>query len=172
MGWVSPTGFSDLSSTWTDETLAYDGNTGTYAYCSVIKGGWGNYLELTISAIQCDKVRGWFNQGISNISDFELDVYYGGAWHNIYNEEPLYGQFVEFPIGSTESVTGMRFRFYSSKAGSDGGQCYEAEFNQITGPQPGWNKLQYTSEPPTPNAWNQLKQEVGTGYKKLLYSGE
>jgi len=42
-----------------------------------------------------------------------------------------------------------------------------------TGPTPGWNKLQYTSEPPTPNAWNQLKRDAGTGdYKKLLFEGE
>lgn len=35
-----------------------------------------------------------------------------------------------------------------------------------------FNKLAYTSEPPTPNAWNQLKIEAGTGWKKILYSGE
>jgi len=40
------------------------------------------------------------------------------------------------------------------------------------GPSPGWNQIQYTSEPPTPNAWNQLKQDAGTGWKKLLYEGE
>jgi hypothetical protein len=33
-----------------------------------------------------------------------------------------------------------------------------------------FNKIPYTSEPPTPNAWNQVKQEAGTGWKKLLYS--
>jgi len=35
-----------------------------------------------------------------------------------------------------------------------------------------WKQLQYTSEPPTPNAWNQLKQEAGTGFVKLLFEGE
>ena len=49
---------------------------------------------------------------------------------------------------------------------------YYDEHYSAAGPQLGWNKLQYTVEPPTPNAWNQLKQEVGTGYKKLLYAGE
>jgi len=34
----------------------------------------------------------------------------------------------------------------------------------------GWNKIFYTSEPPTPNAWNQIKQEAGTGWRKLEYS--
>lgn len=36
----------------------------------------------------------------------------------------------------------------------------------------GWKKLAFTSEPPTPNAWNQLKLEAGTGWKKLLLEGE
>jgi len=35
-----------------------------------------------------------------------------------------------------------------------------------------YKKLIYTSEPPTPNAWNQIKQDAGTGWKKLLYEGE
>lgn len=38
------------------------------------------------------------------------------------------------------------------------------------GVSPGWNKILYTSEPPTPNAWNQVKREAGTGWKKLEYS--
>ena len=37
------------------------------------------------------------------------------------------------------------------------------------GVPPGWNRIEYTSEPPTPNAWNQVKREAGTGWKKLLY---
>lgn len=42
-----------------------------------------------------------------------------------------------------------------------------------SGPPPGYYQLQYTSEPPTPNAWNQLKQDAGSGdYKKLFFEGE
>jgi len=40
-----------------------------------------------------------------------------------------------------------------------------------TGPS-GWTKLVYTSEPPTANAWNQLKQDAGTGWKKLWYDSD
>lgn len=134
MGWVKPTGFSDPGGTWTDETLAYDGNTSTYAYTSVPKSGWSGYLELTIAAISCDKVRGWFNENIPNISNFELDVFYGGSWVNIHSGEPTYGTWVEFPIGSTQTVIGMRFRFYSTKSGSDAGRCHEAEFNEVITP--------------------------------------
>lgn len=130
--WVSPTGFNDPSSTWSSEPLAYDGNTGTYTYTSVPKNGWSGYLELSIAPISCDKVRGWFNEGAANVNNFELDVYYGGTWHNIQSGEPVYGQWVEFPIGSTQIVSAMRFRFYSTKAAAAGGWCNEAEFNEIT----------------------------------------
>lgn len=40
------------------------------------------------------------------------------------------------------------------------------------GPTPGWNKVAFTSEPPTPNAWNQIKQDAGTGFKQIKYEGE
>lgn len=50
--------------------------------------------------------------------------------------------------------------------------CQTSITTAATGPPPGWNKLLYTSEPPTPNAWNQLKRDAGTGWKKLLFEGE
>lgn len=45
------------------------------------------------------------------------------------------------------------------------------EWNVVysAGVSPGWNRLEYTSEPPIPSAWNQVKREVGSGWKKLLY---
>jgi len=61
-GWVSPTGFVD--GVWTDESLAYDEDTGTYAYGAVPKGGWSGYIEFSIDAIDCNKVRAWVNEGI------------------------------------------------------------------------------------------------------------
>lgn len=163
MGWVKPTGFSDPGSTWTDEALAYDGDTGTYAYTSVPKGGWSGYLELTRAAIQCDKVRGWFNEGIVNVSNFELDVYYGGAWHNIHAGEPTYGQYVEFPIGSTESVTGVRFRFYSTKTDSDGGQCCEAEFNEVSGGVTYYQNVGEGAIAPTGDISKMTSKDMGGG---------
>ena len=41
-----------------------------------------------------------------------------------------------------------------------------------TGPSPGWNKIAYTSEPPTPNAWNQIKQTGSSGWVRIDYEGE
>jgi len=44
------------------------------------------------------------------------------------------------------------------------------EYTAVGGP--GWYPLQFTEEPPTPNAWNQIKQEAGVGYVKILFEGE
>jgi len=171
MGWISPTDFVDSGSVWTNETLAYDEDTGTYAYASALKGDWTNYLELTHTALDCDKIQIWVSILVVNINIIEVDVYYGSVWNNIYSGAITVGQFVEYAIGSTQSVTAVRVRFYSTKASTGGCRVHEADFWEV-GITPGWNQLQYTSEPPTANAWNQIKQEAGTGWKKINYEGE
>lgn len=131
MSWLSPTGFVDGGDVWTSELLAYDENTGTYAYASALKSAWTNYLELTHSALNCDKVQMWVSILIININAIDIDVYYGGAWHNIYSGAITADQFVEYPIGSTQSVTAMRIRFYSTKASTNGCRVHEADFNEV-----------------------------------------
>ncbi|MQY78922.1 MAG: hypothetical protein GH151_06970 [Bacteroidetes bacterium] len=46
------------------------------------------------------------------------------------------------------------------------------EYDLVAPPPAGWRKIAFETEPPTPNAWNQLKREVGTGWKKLLFEGD
>lgn len=41
------------------------------------------------------------------------------------------------------------------------------------GPTPNaYNQIQYTSEPPTASAWNQIKQDSGTGWIKIFYDSD
>ena len=130
MSWLSPTGFVDSGSVWTSEALAYDENTDTYAYASAIRNGWTDYLQLTHAALDCDKVQVWVSKLIANINAIEVDVYYGGVWHNIYSGAIIEGSFVEYPIGSTQSVTAMQIRFSSTKASTGGCRIHEADFNE------------------------------------------
>ena len=136
MAWSSPTGFADGGGVWTSEALAYDENTGTYAYASALKSAWTDYLELTHDVLDCDKVQVWVGVLIANISAIEVDVYYGGAWHNIYSGVITTGQFVEYPIGSIQSITALKIRFYSTKASADGCQVMEADFWEVEEPPP------------------------------------
>ena len=131
MSWINPTGFVDSGGVWTSETLAYDEDTVTYAYASALKGAWTNYLELTHDALDCDKVQVWVSILIANINAMEVDVCYSADWHNIYSGAIIADQFVEYPIGSTQSVTAMRIRFNSTKASTGGCRVHEADFNEV-----------------------------------------
>ena len=129
-GWVSPTGFVDGGSVWTSETLAYDEDTLTFAYVNC-PSGWSDYLELTVAEITCDKVQLWMGRVNTQVTDVEVDVYYSSAWDNIYSGPIVVGSFQEFPIGSEQSVTAMRIRFFASKA-SRQADIYEADFNEVS----------------------------------------
>ena len=131
MGWVSPTGFVDPSSEWTDESNTYDENTGTYAKDDAIPAStWSAWLELTHSSIQCDKVRLW-SAGYK-IDNIQVDVYYNTQWNNIYNGSHTKSQWVEYSIGSTESVTAMRVRGENVDTGNIRHFfVYEADFNEV-----------------------------------------
>jgi len=146
MAWISPTGFIDSGSVWTDEALAYDENTGTYAYASALKGDYTDNLELTHAALDCDKVQIWVSIGGANINAIEVDAYYSSAWHNTYSGAIVEGQFVEYAIGSTQSVTAMRVRFYSTKAVTAGCMVHEADFNEVAaGAQTYYQSLEATA---------------------------
>ncbi len=127
-GWVSPTGFVD--GVWTDEAFAYDEDTGTYAVTTIGVVGWSDDLELTVAELQCDKVQIWSSMQAS-MDLIEVDVYYGSAWHNIYSGSLTTGAYVEYPIGSTQSVTAMRIRYHATKANRWVG-VNEADFNEVS----------------------------------------
>jgi len=173
MGWISPTGFVDSGGTWVSESLAYDEATGTYSYSDLGVVGWSNWIEYTVPAINCDKVQLWLSRSTGNITEDEIEVYYSGGWHNIHSGIITVDQWVEYQIGSTESVTALRVRMYTDKKSRQCRFC-EADFWEVVaGPTPNaYNQIAYTSEPPTPNAWNQIKQEVGSGWIKINYEGE
>ena len=132
MSWVSPTGFVDGSGTWISETLSYDGDTVTYAYEDIPAEGWGNYLELTHAAVNCDKVQIWSGRESTNITNIEVDVFYSGAWDNIFSGVGTFDTWIEYPIGSTESVTALRVRYYTNKKSREA-ELHEAAFNEVGG---------------------------------------
>ena len=135
MSWVSPTGFVDSGGEWMDETNAYDDNTATSASCYDIESeDWTSFLELTHSAIQCDKIR-FYAATVNNYVDtVDVDVYYGGAWHDVYQGSWTEDSWVEKSIpGGEQSVTSVRFRFWNSdEEEQDDVRLKEVEFWRIT----------------------------------------
>jgi len=84
--YVSPDGFVDGAAAWSTEANAYDDNLGTFTTTTVAVPSttWSDWLELTHASVDCTAVRfyldnnTWFNP-------VEVDAYYGGAWHNVYD---------------------------------------------------------------------------------------
>ncbi len=93
MAWISPTGYKDPDSKWTDEIKAYDSNIGTFAYQAfAVPLLTPKYLELTLtSVVLCDRVRIYvaykdnlFPANFYN-PDILIDLFYDGAWRNVKN---------------------------------------------------------------------------------------
>jgi len=89
---------------------------------------------------------------------------YSGTWN---------ANLLSTPDGSNVEC----YIYGSAVGGAPGNRCtvevgaVEWNVDYTTGPiLNAYNQILYTSEPPTPSAWNQVKQEAETGWKKLLYT--
>jgi len=134
--WVSPTGHNDPSNSWSYESYAYDDDTDSRASTNDPE-----YLELTHSAIVCDKVRIYaakFSKGIPYDANIDIDVYYGGAWHNIFSGYITKQTWVEKAIGSTQSVTAARVKCPTLVGGIVNLRLYEFDFNSLPSPPYAW----------------------------------
>ena len=121
MGWVSPTSHTDTDTFWTNEGNAYNGDyTTSYALSTAIApntwgdGAGGGYLELNIAAIECNSIVFQADYNAASIDEVDIDVYYSADWQPLYtgffNNSPA---LVIKAIGSIETVTAVRFRFYN-----------------------------------------------------------
>ena len=142
MAWVSPTGFVDPDGKWGnipdyEEDKAYDGDLVTMTMSDVITTGqWGSYLELTIDAISCDKIRFNTSGREGFIDEISIDVYYEDDWHNIYEGSYPNEIWTEKTIpAGTKSVTATRVKFHNSFFLDIEAELYEFEFNSIVA---GW----------------------------------
>lgn len=114
--YISPTGHSDVSSVWTNETDAYDSDTGTYANASIAKQTWCGYLEFTFDEISCDKIKIWVDRQYAVVNDMEID-YYNGSWVSLRSGNFTTGSYQEYAIGSTVDITKIRVRAYNDTTG-------------------------------------------------------
>ncbi len=129
-----PTGHNDPDSQWISETNAYDGNTATSANNDISPTSWSSFLELIISSTLCDSVKfyAWFG-GEFSINSIDVDVYYDGAWHHIYEGTYADREWVEKSFDEDYLVTKARVRFYNSGASPSGCSLYEFNFGVSLG---------------------------------------
>jgi hypothetical protein len=139
MAWVRPTGYSDPSNRYSDETNAYDSSTATFAYSAIHSPGyWNSYLEFTKAATYAYQVRficsATDHYGIVAGASIGLEVYYDGSWHSIYSGSFTYGSYVTKNIGSAESITGVRVRFYNGTGQEVVYRVYDIQLNTVAAP--------------------------------------
>lgn len=130
--WTSPTGFVDSEAGWVDETKAYDGDTATFTYGDVTAQSWGDYLELTHSAIDVQYIKLKPSGENGNITKIDIDAYYDSAWNNVYEGTLTLGSWITKDLGDVESVTSVRVRFWNNHASTTYyGSLYELYFGVV-----------------------------------------
>jgi len=134
MAWISPTGH-ETPTTWTNPANAYDNNTASYAVSDDINyGTWGDYLVLTLAGAYCDKIRhysyGTSMAEVKKITQIDIDAYYDGAWHDIYEGVFSDDTWEEKLLESIKYVTKVRVRYYCDTF-DDGGSFYNATCKEI-----------------------------------------
>lgn len=121
MGWISPTGYQN--SNWADEENIYDGDLGT----SGQTGTRYHSCELTVSAVSCDKIRLYSDNGAAGQANGKIEVYYGSAWHTLHDGLIPAVQWVEYELGSTQTVTIARLTLQDFITF----RVFEFEFNDV-----------------------------------------
>ena len=131
--WQSPTGHNDPETQWTNPTNAYDNDEGTSAVDNIAATSWGDWLELTIAALNCNKVRFYATYSGLGIDEIDLEVYYSGAWHGVYQGSYASNEWVEKALGGIYSVTQARVKFHNAAAWAVDTYFFEFDFNQVIG---------------------------------------
>jgi len=120
--WANPTGHSASESVgWGDPASAYDDNEATNAYwLRWWRSTWTNYLTLSIGATLTHQIK--FPNAYTTGSDpsiiywarIQADIYYGAAWHNIYDAiTPSPEDFIT-AVFADQTITGVRIRYYNT----------------------------------------------------------
>jgi len=123
-----PTGYNDPDSKWIYEISVYDNDVETYAYTEIELLSWGSFLELNIDSILCNKIRFFADPLSEYITEIDIDVYYDGAWHNVYEGTFADKIWEEKSLSGNYSITKARIRFYNSYSSSLGAHLCEFNF--------------------------------------------
>jgi len=152
--WTSPTSHIDADGKWSNEENVYDGDIATYSFNDILAASWGSYLILLINEESIDKVRFYAHYGALDVNIVDIDVYYDGDWHDVYEGDFSDKEWVEkdIPAGA-QLVSKARIRFYNDSASRYLEGVYEFQFDtaEVT-PQEGLTFDTITQVPYQPQA--------------------
>jgi len=124
--WVSPTGFVDPDTQWTDEANAYDDNTATYAHDTTVSPNvWTSFLELSIASTEINAIR-YYASTSGVVTKIDVDLYYNSQWNHLYEDTIYTDQWVTIELAAALSVTSARVRIYATGEGE--GRLNEFDF--------------------------------------------
>ncbi len=113
--WRSPDGFIDGGEVWSDEALAYDGNTGTYAYVHQNGNAWTDICKFTFSVnvTNCTKIRIWVSIEplLADFGDLDVRVWHGASFELIFTETCEVGGYVEGIVSVEDEIDAISIRF-------------------------------------------------------------
>lgn len=153
--WIFPTSHIDPDNKWSTEVHAYDNTPLTVAFTPVDQDQWSSYLEFLVNETYIDKIR--FNALYISpgIDEIDVDIYYEGAWHDVYEGAFPYLEWLEKDIpAGVKLVSKARVRFYNSADIERYAQLDEFQFNTSgVSPQEGiyfdtHTLIPFTSEAP------------------------
>lgn len=128
--WISPTGHIDASGNWLLPENAYDGNVSNAAMEVIATESWGDYLQLLINATNIDKIKFYAYYFSPGIDQVDIDVYYEGDWHDVYEGAYASQEWVEKDIlAGVSLISKARVRFYNSYSSNAWVQFREFMFN-------------------------------------------
>lgn len=138
MEWITPTGHNDPGNGWNNELLAYDDDE-LYTNATSVPltpGTWSTFLELTVFPINCSKLRYYNFHSGSYEDQQDVDAFYGGEWHHVFEGLFPTPVWTEIDLGGTYIVTALRYRA-RRKTSTGTVWCIESDFWGIAVP-PGW----------------------------------
>jgi len=127
--WVSPTGFTDPDTAWTDEAYAYDDDTGTKAQCAFSGIGWGSFLVLEPpTALYCSNLRYYASRSDAHITQIDIDADYGDGYVGVYSGAVTVDTWTTVELGASHWVEKVEIRFYNDRAVGYIGYLNEFDF--------------------------------------------
>lgn len=112
--WVSPIGHSDPDSAWDYPEGAYDDDLSWVASTRIEPASWGSYLILLVNESNINKIKFYAHYTAVTISKVDIDVYYRGDWHHVYEGAFAPNEWVEKDIDEeAQLISKARVRFYN-----------------------------------------------------------
>ncbi len=127
LSYTSPTSADDPFSEWANEANSYDDNAVTYSiHASMVRPGWGGYIELTVPAGTYNGIRFLctYDTGITAV-DVE---HYDGSWRDATMVTTLASSSTVWQYASfaDRAITKIRLRFYNNTSNIKYVNLYEA----------------------------------------------